>query len=76
MDADNASAYKSLATIQEQQGQIEDAASTYQTLVRNQPSAGAYKALAQVLARLGRHDEARQQMAKAKAMEDGARGPQ
>ena len=64
-DPNNASAYDQLGTIQVQQGKLEEAASTYRSLVRNQPSAAAYQELAQVLARLGRTDEARKEMAKA-----------
>ena len=54
-----------LRTIQIQQGKLEEAASTYRYLVRNQPSAAAHHELAQVLTRLGRTDEARKETAKA-----------
>ena len=72
-DPTNASAYSSLAAIQVQQGKLEDAASTYRTLIRNQPSAKAHEGLAKVLTDLGRTDEARQQLEMARKLEPAPR---
>ncbi len=68
-DPKNAAAYDQLGTILVQQGEFEEAASTYRRLVRNQPSAAAHRELAQVLTRLGRPDEARKEMEIAKALD-------
>jgi superkiller protein 3 len=67
-DPNNAAAYDQLGTILVQQGKLEEAASTYRLLVRNRPSAAAHQELAQVLARLGRTDEAQREMEMAKAL--------
>ena len=67
-DPTNATAYDSLGTIQLQQGKLEEAASTYRSLIREQPSAKAHEGLAQVLTRLGRTDEARQQLEMARKL--------
>ena len=70
IDADpkNAAAYDTLGTIFVEQGRLEEAASTYRLLIANQPSAAAHQELAQVLARLGRDDEAQRELAKAQAL--------
>jgi tetratricopeptide (TPR) repeat protein len=70
IDADpkNAAAYDYLGTIYVEQGRLEDAESTYRLLVRNQPSAAAHQELAQLLARMGRTEEARREMERANAL--------
>jgi tetratricopeptide (TPR) repeat protein len=68
-DLANAAAYDQLGTILVEQGELEEAASTYRRLVRARPSAAAHQELAQVLTRLGRTDEARKELETAKAME-------
>ena len=70
-DVKNASAYDQLGTIQVQQGRLDQAASTYRSLVRNQPSAAAHRELAQVLARLGHSEGARKELEIAEALERG-----
>ena len=76
VDPKNAAAYDQLGSVLVQQGMLEQAESTYRQLVRNQPSVAAHQELAQVLERLGRTDEARQEMAKAKAMSSRAKAAQ
>jgi Tfp pilus assembly protein PilF len=71
-DQGNAAAYDALSKIYIEQGQLEEAESTYRRLLENQPSAAAHQALAQVLARLGRMEEASQEMAKAQAFDRSA----
>ena len=68
-DPKNAAPYDTLGTILIQQGKLEEAASIYRDLIRNRPSAAAHQELAQVLTRLGRTDEARKEMEKAKALD-------
>lgn len=71
-DPKNTSAYDQLGTIQEQQGKLAEAESTYRSLVRNQPSAAAHQELAKILKRQGRTDESRKEMAKAMELSQGA----
>lgn len=70
-DPGNAAAYDQLGTILVQQGEFDEAASTYRQLVRTRPSAAAHQALAEVLTRMGRADEAREELELAKALEPG-----
>jgi Tfp pilus assembly protein PilF len=73
-DPSNAAAYDALGKILIEQGELEEAASTYRMLVQNQPSAAAHQELAQVLVRLGRVEEAQREMARAQALSRAA-GP-
>ncbi|WP_299941287.1 Wzy polymerase domain-containing protein [uncultured Microbulbifer sp.] len=75
-DPNNTAAYGHLGSAQVQQGMLAAAASTYRQRVRNQPSAAAYEELAQVLVRLGRHDEARQEMENARAVRNSKKALQ
>ena len=68
-DPKNSAASSTLGKIFLEQGKLEEAASTYRFLIKNQVSALAHKGLAQVLMHMGRGDEARQEMAKANALE-------
>ncbi len=68
-DVRNAAAYDQLGTLFVQQGKLEEAAATYRRLTRNQPSAAAHMELAQVLDRLGRHEEARRELQMARALQ-------
>ena len=63
----NAAAYRQLGTLLVQQNKLEEAAFTYRALVRKQPSATAHRELAEVLSRLGRTDEAREQLVMAES---------
>ena len=69
MDPGNAAACDQLGSIQVQQGNLEQAASTYRLLTRSQPSAAAHLELAQVLTRLGRTAEANRELELAKSLE-------
>ena len=62
MDPKNAAAYDALGTILAEQKRLEEAASVYRQLIRNQPSPAAHQKLAQILTDLGRTDEARRQL--------------
>jgi Flp pilus assembly protein TadD len=68
-DPKHAPAYDRLGTIQAAQGDLEEAASNYRQLIRLRPSALAHEKLAAVLMRLGRTDEARQEMENATALD-------
>ena len=65
----NAVAYDRLAKLQLDQGEVEEAAATYQRLVRQRPSAAAHRALANLLTRLGRIDEANRELERARALD-------
>ncbi|MEM9177699.1 MAG: tetratricopeptide repeat protein [Myxococcota bacterium] len=58
-DPTNAAAYDHLGSVQVKQGDLEGALSTYRRLAAARPSAAAHREVAQVLARLGRAEEAR-----------------
>lgn len=73
-DPMNAAAYDQLGALQVERGQLEEAASTYRRLLGTRPSAGAHQRLAQLLMRLGRPDEAKQEMQRAQALAPGANG--
>ena len=73
-DATATSAYEQLAAVLVQDGQLEQAAATYRALIERQPSAGAHTALAEILKRLGRHDEALAELESARAAA-AAQGP-
>jgi len=75
-DPNNAAPYDALGTILVQQGKLDQAASVYRALVRNRPSAAAHKELAQVFTRLGRTDEARKEMERAKALDPNLQSAQ
>jgi tetratricopeptide (TPR) repeat protein len=60
-------AYDHLGKILLDQERLEEAAATYRDLAEAQPSAANHEKLAQVLTRLGRLDEAQEEMAKARA---------
>ena len=62
-------ASNTLGKIFMEQGKLEEAASTYRLLAQNQPSTLAHQGLAKVLKRMGREEEARQELAKAMALE-------
>jgi tetratricopeptide (TPR) repeat protein len=68
-DPEYPAAYDQLAAIRVQQGEFEEAESNYRLFVGKQPSAAGHQKLAQVLMRLGRVDEARQEMEVAKALD-------
>jgi len=68
-DPKNTGASNTLGKIFIEQGKLEEAASTYRLLSQNQPSSVAHQGLSQVLARMGRDEEARQELAKAKVFE-------
>ena len=67
-DPEYPAAYDQLGTILAEQGKLEEAAHYFELLVRKQPSGAAHEKRAQVLARLGRADEARREMEMAKAL--------
>jgi len=69
VDPKNTGASNTLGKIFVEQGKLEEAASTYRLLAQNQPSTLAHQSLAQVLKHLGREEEARQELAKAKVLE-------
>ena len=64
-DPDHLVAYDHLGTLLAEQGEHEEAAEHFRTLVRKRPSAANHEKLARVLAALGRHDEARLEREKA-----------
>jgi tetratricopeptide (TPR) repeat protein len=64
-------AYEQLGVILTEQGRLDEAAATYRLLVAARPSADAHQKLAAVLMRLGRVDEAQQEMARASAASSG-----
>ncbi|HWJ06424.1 MAG TPA: tetratricopeptide repeat protein, partial [Steroidobacteraceae bacterium] len=68
-DPTHATAYDQLGTILVEQGKLEDAATTYQGLIRHRPSAAAHQNLAKVLERLGRTAEARREIELAQTIE-------
>jgi tetratricopeptide (TPR) repeat protein len=74
-DPKNATAYDALATIYIEQAKPETAASAYRDLIRNQPSPGAHRKLAEVLESLGRSDEAARELARAKALQEKVEAP-
>jgi Flp pilus assembly protein TadD len=69
VDSGNAAAYDALGTIFAQQGELEQAAATYRLLLGKQPSAAAHQELSAVLMRLGRTDEAREELELARKLE-------
>jgi len=68
-DPKNTGASNTLGKIFMEQGKLNEAASTYRLLAQHQPSTVAHQGLAKVLTRMGRGEEARQELAKAKALE-------
>jgi tetratricopeptide (TPR) repeat protein len=66
-DPKQPAAYDHLGKILLDQERLEEAAATYRDLAEAQPSAANHEKLAQVLTRLGRLDEAQEEMAKARA---------
>ena len=74
IDPTNASAYDSLGTILIEQGRLEEAEVNYSRLIDHAPSAAAHRERAGVLSRLGRVDEARAEMERAKALEQSQVG--
>jgi tetratricopeptide (TPR) repeat protein len=68
-DPTNTAAYDQLGKIQIEQGKLAEAAATYQLLTQAQPSAAAYRELAQVLAQLGRKEDARKALDMAGSLE-------
>ncbi|MEO1573534.1 MAG: tetratricopeptide repeat protein [Pseudomonadota bacterium] len=71
-DPRNAAPYDFLGTMYVKQGRLDKAEGVYRQLVKNQPSAAAHQELAQVLARLGRSEEAARQAAMAQAFSHNA----
>jgi tetratricopeptide (TPR) repeat protein len=71
VDPKFAPADNNLAEALVQQGKLADAVPYYQASLAAHPSAAVYAALAGVLRRLGRTDEAAEQLAKAKALAGG-----
>jgi len=69
-DPKSTGASNTLGKIFIEQGKLDEAASTYRLLAKNQPSAVAHQGLAQVLTRMGRDKEAQQELSKAKALEE------
>ncbi len=61
-------AYNNLADAYLRQGKLEDAAHYYRLSLEQRPSPGVYNALGNVLAKMGKQDEAARQFAKARAM--------
>lgn len=61
-------AHERLGAMLAEQGRLEEAARSYEIVVRKAPSAAAREKLAEILARLGRTDDARKQMEAAKAL--------
>ena len=68
-DPQHPAAYDHLGTILVEQGGLDEAEANYRRLVHIRPSAAAHQKLAQVLMDLGRTDAAREEMARAKALE-------
>jgi Flp pilus assembly protein TadD len=64
-------AYNNLAQALTEQGKLEDAAHYYRLSLAEKPSVSVYNALGDVLRRLGKPDEAAEQIAKAKALDSG-----
>jgi tetratricopeptide (TPR) repeat protein len=62
-------AYDQLATILVEQGRLDEAEATYRGLLRTRPNGATYQKLAQVLTRLGRANEARKEMERAKMLD-------
>lgn len=52
-----------------EQGKLEEVAETYRDLSLNVPSTSAHQELAQILTRMGRQQEARLELIKAKALD-------
>jgi tetratricopeptide (TPR) repeat protein len=67
-DPDYLPAYDQLGAILVERGSLEEAISNYRALSRRRPSAAAHQKLAEVLMRLGRTAEARQEIEMAKAL--------
>jgi tetratricopeptide (TPR) repeat protein len=74
IDPTNASAYDSLGTILVEQGRLEEAEANYSRLIRHVPSAAAHRERAGILSRLGRAEEARAEMERAKTLEQNKVG--
>ncbi|MEM1155694.1 MAG: tetratricopeptide repeat protein, partial [Pseudomonadota bacterium] len=74
LDPTNASAYDSLGTVLIQQGKLDEAEANYARLIENAPSAAAHRERAGVLSRLGRMDEAREELRRAAIMEQRQTG--
>jgi tetratricopeptide (TPR) repeat protein len=62
-------AYNNLGSALEGQGKLEEAAESYRRSLTEKPNAATYQALAGVLRKLGRSDEAAAQLSKANALE-------
>ncbi|MEM6581442.1 MAG: tetratricopeptide repeat protein [Pseudomonadota bacterium] len=69
LDPTNASAYDSLGSVLIQQGKLDEAEANYARLIEHAPSAAAHRERAGVLSRLGRMDEAREELRRAAIME-------
>jgi tetratricopeptide (TPR) repeat protein len=67
-------AYNNLAAVLVEQGKLEEAASAYRRSLAEKPSAAVYEALGTVLRKLGRPDEAADQLGKANAVDSPRRG--
>jgi tetratricopeptide (TPR) repeat protein len=67
-DPEYPAAYDQLGTILAEQGKLEEAADNYRLVVGKWASAAAHEKLAEVLLRLGRMEEARREMERAKAL--------
>ncbi len=72
-DPKQPTAYDQLGVILINEGKLEEAASNYRLLTGVLPSADAHQKLAQVLTGLGRTDEARAELEKAKALGGGSK---
>jgi len=72
-DAKNLAAYDQLGALLSEEGRLEQAVADYRAAVTADPTPANHRKLAQVLARLGRAAEARQQMERANALEGDAR---
>jgi len=72
-DAKNLAAYDQLGALLSEEGRLEQAVAAYRAAVTAAPTPANHRKLAQVLARLGRAAEARQQMERANALEGDAR---
>ena len=69
IDSKNTATSTTLGKIFVEQGKLEEAAETYCDLSLNMPSTSAHQELVQILTRMGREQEARKKLIKAKALE-------